>query len=1305
MRILILVFVLFLSGITARGQCLTEFSKLTPEPSPDFTLDFGRSISMHGEFLAVGVPNSDSVGRVTGLVYIYKKQGTQWVRNASIVPASPIEGNQFGWSVKLSQDYIFVGAFGFGGSVYVFRKNGPDWINPVELALWKVPNAQRFATSPNDPIAITPDQNTVAITDIWHQDSSFPNESTGAIFLYQKNAGDEWETTISPTLIPPPEVDCDDFGGGGVQFQGNRMATFTRFAPTGNGRLYVYKDNSGTPSSFQLEAKLAVGDGNYSYGFGPNNFAFTEDGIFTMASVDIGTPNAKWTVVFFEQPQSGSWSDGFITCHFNQNAGSSSNSWEPNVFSTNGKDLMLTSRNADGKGYLTLLKKGSGGWCSPIYETIEESLPSSSTTQRYGLVLTSNQNSEATVGYVSHPNTGITQVALKTFTGSNGIWETSLLYGRKQSTAGHYYGRKILGVGDRLFVSAPYDGTVKANAGAVYIYTKSATGWAKTSKILPPAGGQYDDVFASNMAANGDYLAVAAAGHSPSGKFFVYKKGADWNSPQLIQEIDLSTAGLTVFISGDNIAMSQDWLVMPYMDSGSSGGIEECHIFLALYKFTGSIFQFHQSLCVQGTNFFARSSTVPVSIEGNLIVAGSKIIELSELGVWEIKHQLNSSDPEPIQFNSQFAIVTNGDRFGYSNYVSNGTIFISAPTKDYNGTWDVGAVYVFTKLPNEEWTSRTESAKIIPHVKEESGLFGYSLAAFQNTLIVGSPRNDYYKTGQAINKPGLASIFQAKDYHWKNTEWIADFTGDSFVKDYFGLAVHLDETDFFIGAPIEDLETGKISGSVYMVPTPPIVKLVPPVCLSGQSVQLLGYPFQGTWSGPGITDASQGIFDPALVGPGVYIVEYQTPNCANKGTLQIEVANNPFTVITDGTDRVVCPNINPISVSLEVEEENNVFYLWYYRASSNDVFVSQATSSPTLIATKRGEYQVKANYGVCIALSPVIRVYNEQVEITLEEPATSCNNSNNVLVLTATPTGGLWSGTGVSNGSFIPLNRPPGDYLVTYNYTSPLGCQYSKTTFAKVIIPYTPVLAKSGNICLTGDVTVALNSEAPPSTNVVWMKEDTPQSDFTIIQNGGNSVNIQSNGTVKVVTETTFCSPKEASVIINDSFTASLSPTETSIDFCPSDDKKLTAQSSLPGVSVIWKFYEEFVSNETILNSSGPEVTPKQTGYYYATIEIGGCKVDTSPKHILILPADTVYIPNVFTPNGDGKNDLFRIVTNDPSPSLQIFNRYGKSIFVDTSNSGWNGGDSPAGVYFWYATLNNCIGEPKNHKGSVLLVR
>lgn len=1301
----ILFWLPFVICLAARGQCLTDFSKLTPEPAPDYSLDFGRSISMHGDYLAVGVPNSDSVGRITGLVHIYKKQGTQWIRHSSIVPEIAIDGIQFGWSVKMSQDYLFVSAYSQGGSVYVFKKNGADWTSPVQLAIWKAPNAQRFGTGTNDPIGITADQNTVVITDVWHLDSSFPEGSSGAMFLYHKNAGDEWSNTSSRTLIPPPEADADDFGGGGVQFQGSRMATFTRFAPTANGRIYVYKDNSGTLSNYQLEAKLAAGDLHYSYGFGNNNFAFTEDGIFTLASVDVETPQPKWRVVFFEQPQTGPWTDGYLTCHFDANASTDPDYWDPNVFASVGNDLFLTSRNEDGRGILTRLRKGSGGWCNPVYETVDEILPDPGTPQRYGAVITANQGLDVVVGYVAAPHVGITQVALKSYTRSGASWQPGYLYAAKKSTAAHYYGTKILGLGDYLFVSAPYDGTIKANAGAVYVYAKSGGGWTKAGKILPPAGGRNDDVFGSNMALNGDYLAVAAAGHSPAGKVFVYRKGTDWSNPILVQEIDPTKDGLIVYTSGDNIAMSEDWLVIPYMDSGSSGGISECHIFLALYRFNGNQFQFHQSICIQGTDFFARSSTVPVSTEGDIIVAGSKILELNAEGYWEFKCVLSHTDPEPFQVSPDFTtLISNGDKFGFSNYISNGTIFISAPTRDNNGTWDVGAVYVYTKLPNEEWTSRTESAKIIPKTKEESGLFGYSLAAFHNTLIVGSPLNDQYKTGQVINKPGLVSVFQAKDYRWTQTEWIADFSGDSFTKDYFGMAVHLDETDFFMGAPIEDLETGKISGSVYVVPAPPIIKLVPPVCFSEQTVELLGYPFRGNWSGPGITDATRGIFDPSSVGPGVYTITYQTPNCANTGLLQIEVVNNPLTVVADGMDKIVCATDDQISVVLDVEPEPDVSYQWYYRRTSNDVFNPLDILSSSLTVTKRGEYQVRADNGVCSAFSPAIKVRNEEVELILETPATSCNNSGAPILLKATPAGGLWSGTGVTNNTFSP-HVLPGDYLLTYKYTSPIGCQYSKTTLAKVIKPYVPVLSTSGNICLTGDVTVSIDNPEPDLATITWMKKDLTETEYVIIQHGGDAVNIQNNTIVKVISLTTGCLPEEKSVTINDSFKAGVAPEGASLEFCPDGEETLTVKSDVPGISVEWKFYEQSISDAVTLSSSGTELRPEKAGYYYASLKLGGCHVETVPQHVTILPADTLYVPNVFTPNGDGKNEIFRMITNDPSASFEVFNRYGESVYVDPGNTGWNGGELPAGVYFYYGVVGSCRGDSKRIKGTVHLIR
>ncbi|MCE2895114.1 MAG: gliding motility-associated C-terminal domain-containing protein [Flammeovirgaceae bacterium] len=1303
MRILKLLLIYCLLPSHLVGQCLTDFTKLVPETSADYSADFGRSISMYDDFLAVGVPNSDSVGRITGVVYIYKKSGTKWIKNSAILPAVPLDGLQFGWTVKLSQDYLFVGASSQGGTVYVYRKNGVDWSNFSELAIWKVPDARIFGTSQNNPIGITADQNTIVITDIWHLDNSFPSGSTGAMYLYHKNISEEWSNASTPKLIPPPEVEVDDFGGGGVLFQGNRLATFTRFAPTGNGQIYIYKDAIGEFDNPTLEAKLAAGDGTYSYGFSFNNFAFTKDGIFLMASVDISTPRPKYEVVFFEQPQTGTWNDGYLTCHFDPDLDTDTTNWEPTLFTSSGDELFVSSRNLNNKGTLTHLKKGMSGWCNPSRETIEVSLPNPATPHRYGVVMTSNNNLDLTLGYVSHVATGITEVALKTFTKVASGWKEDYLYSTKKSTAGHQFGYKVRGVGDHLFVASPSDGTVKANAGAVYIYTKTSTGWSKTSKILPPPGGQYDDSFASNIATNGEYLAVAASGYEPSGKFFVYKKGIDWNNPQLLQTIDLKSDGLIVYLSGDNIALSQDWLVMPYMDSGSSGGFDECHIFLALYKFDGTQFNFRQSLCIQGTNFFARSSTVPVSIEGNVIVAGSKIVELNESGTWEVKYQLSPSEQEPIQFNSSFNIVSNGDRFGFSNSISNGSIFISAPTKDYNGTWDVGVVYVYTKLPNEKWSSRTESSKILPNVKEESGLFGYSLATFENTIIVGSPLSDYYKTGVPVNKPGKASIFQSKDYFWKETNWIADFTGDSHVKDYFGLSVHMDETDFFIGTPVEDLTTGKISGSVYMVPTPPIVKLVPPVCNSEGTFALLGYPFQGTWSGPGIVDASLGTFNPKTAGIGTHILTYQTPNCANTGILQIEVRDNPLTTILNGQDYLVCQSTTTIAINLEIQSQPDGAYIWYYRPDSTAIFLPLGLTTSKIVASKRGEYQVKAT-NICSSFSPVISIKNESLDLIVDTPAPSCNTMLNPIALTALPTGGVWTGSGVTNNQFLPSSLPAGAFSLTYSYSSALGCKYSKAVTAQVTTPFIPSLTKSGDICINGIATISLTAPHGSLTNVQWLRKDIGETNYTVIQNTGNSVQVNKNGTVKVITETAYCSPKEVTIPVNDSFLLNFSPTEESIKVCATDETYLSIKPSNTGFRIEWNYYETKQVDATIVNNEA-QFKPSKTGYYFANVYSANCQKTTPPKYIEIQPADSVFIPNVFTPNDDGKNDKFKIASNDPSPSYTVFNRYGNEVFFDKNNYGWDGGDSPAGVYFWIASVANCSGERALYKGWVQLIR
>ena len=140
-----------------------------------------------------------------------------------------------------------------------------------------------------------------------------------------------------------------------------------------------------------------------------------------------------------------------------------------------------------------------------------------------------------------------------------------------------------------------------------------------------------------------------------------------------------------------------------------------------------------------------------------------------------------------------------------------------------------------------------------------------------------------------------------------------------------------------------------------------------------------------------------------------------------------------------------------------------------------------------------------------------------------------------------------------------------------------------------------------------------------------------------------------------------------------------------------------------------------FGDNSQNSSSQNPEHVYGQTGIYNITLYVMndyGCR-DTSNYEIIIEGASTVYIPNAFSPNGDGRNDEFNVSgigLNDME--MSIFNRWGNRIFVSGDlNKGWNGVDlysgveCPEGVYVYQVNVKDHKGESFNYTGRVTLVR
>ena len=107
-----------------------------------------------------------------------------------------------------------------------------------------------------------------------------------------------------------------------------------------------------------------------------------------------------------------------------------------------------------------------------------------------------------------------------------------------------------------------------------------------------------------------------------------------------------------------------------------------------------------------------------------------------------------------------------------------------------------------------------------------------------------------------------------------------------------------------------------------------------------------------------------------------------------------------------------------------------------------------------------------------------------------------------------------------------------------------------------------------------------------------------------------------------------------------------------------------------------------------------------------------GCiAIDTIDVNVYKVKPD-FYVPDAFTPNGDGLNDAFRpILIGMKSLKLfKVYNRLGQLVFsTNVQKRGWdgtiNGNPQDAGVFVWMAEGEDYLGKIIFKKGTVTLIR
>jgi gliding motility-associated-like protein len=133
------------------------------------------------------------------------------------------------------------------------------------------------------------------------------------------------------------------------------------------------------------------------------------------------------------------------------------------------------------------------------------------------------------------------------------------------------------------------------------------------------------------------------------------------------------------------------------------------------------------------------------------------------------------------------------------------------------------------------------------------------------------------------------------------------------------------------------------------------------------------------------------------------------------------------------------------------------------------------------------------------------------------------------------------------------------------------------------------------------------------------------------------------------------------------------------------------------------------LSNAHIAN---PVATiPKGISYVLTAYTPIGCATKDT-INIKVFKGPAIYVPNSFSPNGDNRNDRFRVtaVGITEFSFLRIYNRYGQLVYNSSNpKEGWdgtiNGKPQPSGVYVWMTRGKDFLGQLHEHKGAFTLVR
>jgi gliding motility-associated-like protein len=294
----------------------------------------------------------------------------------------------------------------------------------------------------------------------------------------------------------------------------------------------------------------------------------------------------------------------------------------------------------------------------------------------------------------------------------------------------------------------------------------------------------------------------------------------------------------------------------------------------------------------------------------------------------------------------------------------------------------------------------------------------------------------------------------------------------------------------------------------------------------------------------------------------------------------------------------------------------------------------------------------------------------------------------------------LGDGTIVNNMTQVTHNyTAPGRYKILYEASdsSSICPSFSKDSAFVVIA------APDSNISVFPQDTLICGPEGLLNVNVMggvsyqWspaaLVSDPTSANVTVLNLGVNNLNV-------TVTDAAGCKHEFAVNVEQQHIFVDAGPDK----FIRIGEETILEGRNSVGTDLKWR------DNPTLssLTSLTPSVKTNSTQWYYIVAKAGSCEATDSAK-VTVL---NFFLPNAFSPNGDGLNDLYRVENTDIiniHASLSIYNRFGERVYqTDDISKGWDGTykgkNCDLGVYFYSAKVR--IGDTEEtFKGDITLIR